>query len=81
MRVAGFVMLMCGLALSGDAFAHSHYGPAARPCYQGEMAYKPGGYCYTSCAPSRACQLEVCLGDGEWMTVGACKARDCGRLC
>jgi hypothetical protein len=83
MRVAGLVLLAGGLALGGDALAHGigHHEPPLKFCDQGGTAYKPGDYCYTSCDPRRACDIEVCMRDGSWMTMYGCKARDCRRLC
>jgi hypothetical protein len=84
MRFVGIGLLICGLVLSGDALANSrasHSGPTKFCFRDSGAAYKPGDYCYTSCAPASACYVEVCFGDGTWMTVFACKQRDCRKLC
>ena len=84
MRIVGLVLLTCGLAFaSGDALAHwrMHGGPPMKYCYQGGTAYKPSDYCYTSCDPRRACDIEVCMRDGSWMTMYGCKVCDCRHLC
>ena len=83
MRVVGVFLLACGLAFGGDAVAYARgiYGPPLKSCYQGGTAYKPGDYCYTSCDPRRACDIESCMRDGSWMTIYGCKVRDCSRLC
>ncbi|MGD1016923.1 MAG: hypothetical protein ABR863_10865 [Roseiarcus sp.] len=83
MRVAGLVLLACGLALGGDALAHGtgNGGPPPKYCHQGGTAYKRSDYCYTSCDPRRACDIEVCTSEGAWLTMYGCKVRDCRRLC
>ena len=84
MRVVGVVLVICGLAFaSGDALAHWRGlgGPPMKFCYRDGTAYKPSDYCYTSCDPRRACDIEVCMRDGSWMTMYGCKVRDCRHLC
>lgn len=83
MRAVGLAVLICALALSGDAFAKMGQvrGGEDKECYQSGVAYKQGDYCYTSCAPTAACELEACIARGEWMDVGPCKQRDCRKVC
>ena len=86
MRFVGIGLLICGLVLSGDALAGSksnnHHSPPMKLCYRDNgTAYKPGDYCYTSCAPATACDVEMCFADGNWMKVFACKQRDCRKVC
>ncbi|THD49407.1 MAG: hypothetical protein E7774_01270 [Bradyrhizobium sp.] len=79
----GLAAMICLVVLSGEAFAHQrtpHNSPP-KVCYLHDVAYKPSDYCYTSCAPTKACEIELCLSTGEWMEVGACKQRDCKRVC
>jgi len=83
-RLVGIGLLICGLILSGAAVAHdrAHHGQPIKICTRDNVvAYKPGDYCYTSCAPATACDVEMCFGDGTWMKVFACKQRDCRKLC
>ena len=64
-RFVGIGLLICGLVLSGDALASSRdasFGPPIKLCYRDNgVAYKPGDYCYTSCAPATACDVEMCF--------------------
>ena len=83
-RFVGIGLLICGLVLSGDALANNrtrHSGPIKLCTRDNGVAYKPGDYCYTSCAPATACYVEVCFSDGTWMRVFACKAPDCRKVC
>jgi hypothetical protein len=83
MRAAGLALLVFALALGGEAFAHSwpdHSSPT-KFCYRAGTAFKPGDFCYTSCEPTAACELEMCDFDGAFLMVGACKTRDCRKLC
>ena len=83
-RIVGIGLLICGLVLSGDALAssRSRHGPPMKFCTrENGVAYKPGDYCYTSCAPATACDVEMCFADGSWMKVFACKQRDCRKVC
>jgi hypothetical protein len=83
MRAVGLAVLVCALAFGGDAFAgfkHNQW-PQSKACIQGGVSYKQSDYCYTSCAPTAACELEVCMSTGEWMEVGPCKVRDCRKVC
>jgi hypothetical protein len=49
------------------------------------ISYPISSYCYTSCAPTAACELLVCFTGGteggEWVDAGACKVRDCRKVC
>jgi hypothetical protein len=84
MRIVGIGLLICGLVLNGDALAgdRAHHSGPIKLCYRDNgVAYRPGDYCYTSCAPTTACDVEVCFSDGTWMKVFACKQRDCNKLC
>ncbi len=84
MRAVGVGMLVLALAVGGSAVAHdrTHHGPPTNLCYRVDgTAYKPGDYCYTSCAPATACEVEMCFADGTWMKLFACKQRDCRKLC
>ncbi len=84
MRFVGIGLLVLGLVASGAAVAsvHAHHSPPAKQCYRSDgTAYKPGDYCYTSCAPATACDVEMCFADGSWMKVFACKQRDCRKVC
>jgi len=83
MRFVGIGLLICGLVLSGGAAAgfRLHHSPMNFCHTDNGTAYKPGDYCYTSCAPATACYVDVCFSDGTWMTVFACKARDCRKVC
>jgi len=84
MRLVGIGLLVLGLVASAAAAAHdrTHHGPPMKFCYSPNgTAYKPGDYCYTSCAPATACYVEMCFADGEWMKTFACKQRDCRKLC
>ena len=61
---------------------HSHHSAPIKYCYTPNgTAYKPGDYCYTSCAPTAACQVQMCFADGQWMEVFPCKQRDCRKVC
>ena len=57
MRAVGLAVLICALALSGEAFARMGQvrGGEDKECYQSGVAYKQGDYCYTDCAPTAAC--------------------------
>jgi hypothetical protein len=83
MRAAGLGLLVLALAFGGEAFADSrpYHSSPVKLCYRGGTAYKPGDFCYTTCAPAAACQLEVCISNGQWMEFSSCKARDCRRVC
>jgi hypothetical protein len=84
MRFVGIGLLICGLVLSGGALANNsaHRSGPVKLCYSDNgTAYKPGDYCYTSCAPAAACDVDMCFSDGTWMTVFACKQRDCRKVC
>ena len=87
MRWMGIGMLVFAFALADGAGANardynSHHSGPIKSCYTPSgTAYKPGDYCYTSCAPAAACQVEMCFADGEWMDVFPCKQRDCRKLC
>jgi len=88
-RVFGFGLLIVGLVLGGAAAVQArtiHSGvDQPRPCTLNGVSYPVGSYCYTSCAPTAACDLMVCftggLQGGEWINVGACKVRDCRNVC
>ena len=83
-RIVGIGLLICGLVLSGDALASSRnrHGPPMKFCTrENGVAYKPGDYCYTSCAPATACYVDMCFADGSWTKVFACKQRDCRKVC
>jgi hypothetical protein len=84
-RFVGIGLLICGLVLSGEAFASNpshHHSLPIKFCYRDNgTPYKPGDYCYTSCAPATACYVEMCFNDGSWMKVFACKQRDCRKVC
>ena len=90
MRFVGIGLLVFGFVLSGGAAVdarhyHSHPDPAGKPCERNGVSYSVGDYCYTSCAPNAACEVLVCFtGDfsgGAWADIGACKARDCRKVC
>ena len=85
MRFVGIGLLICGLAFSGDALASNpshHHSLPIKFCYRDNgTAYKPGDYCYTSCAPATACYVDMCFADGSWTKVFACKQRDCRKVC
>ena len=84
MRFVGIGLLICGLVLSGGALAGfrvASFADQASATRDNGTAYKPGDYCYTSCAPATACYVEVCFSDGSWMKVFACKQRDCRKVC
>jgi hypothetical protein len=88
MRFVGVGLLVLGLLLSGASIASarsSHSGPPLKPCDFKGVSYPVGSYCYTSCAPSAACEVLVCFtGDvtsGVWAHIGACKVRDCSKTC
>ena len=85
-RFVGVALLVFGLVLSGGAAVDArHSGPQLKPCERNGVSYPIGDYCYTSCAPNAACEVLVCFtGDvisGEWANLGACKARDCRKVC
>lgn len=84
MRVVGLGLLALALVAIGGPVAdasnrwtHNH----ANTCERNGVVYYPPSYCYTSCTPSRACEVDVCFSDGEWMSVGPCKVLDCRHLC
>jgi hypothetical protein len=84
MRFVGIGLLICGFVLSGDALAGDrvHHSGPIKLCYRDNgVAYKPGDYCYTSCAPATACYVDMCFSDGSWTKVFACKTRDCSKVC
>jgi hypothetical protein len=83
MRAVGFAVLagLAALALGGDALAGFRHGPPEKQCYMSGAAYRQGDYCYTSCAPTAACELEACIANGQWMEVGPCRQRDCHKVC
>ena len=83
MRALGFAMLagLAALALGGDALAGSRHGPAPKECYLRGTAYRQGDYCYTSCEPTAACELEACIANGQWMEIAPCRQRDCRKVC
>ena len=89
MRVFGIVLLVFGLVVGGGAASVSartiHSGLHPRPCTLNGISYPVSSYCYTSCAPTAACEMLVCftggLQGGEWVDVGACKVRDCRNVC
>jgi hypothetical protein len=88
MRVLGVGLLVFGFVLGGDAAVDArHYrsNPQPRPCELNGISYPVSSYCYTSCAPNAACEVLACFtggaAGGEWVNIGACKARDCRRVC
>ena len=86
MRWMGIGMLVFAFAAAGgvgaDAHDFTHRSAPMKFCYSPSgTAYKPGDYCYTSCAPTAACQVQMCFADGEWMDVFPCKQRDCRKVC
>ncbi len=77
-RLVGTTLLACSLFFGGDAFArwrHDHEGPR-HPCFRGLVAYTPGAYCV-----SRHGVVEVCMGDGSWMSLGPCLGTECRSTC
>ena len=87
-RFVGVGLLVLGLILSGAATVSarsSHSGPPLKPCEFNGISYPVGSSCYTSCAPNAACEVLVCFtGDvtsGVWANLGACKVRDCRKVC
>jgi len=83
MRWIGVGLLICGLAASGAAEARRGFGHTTiNTCYTDKgVAYKPGDWCYSNCAPAGACYLEVCYSDGSLIKVFPCKQRDCRKQC
>ena len=83
MRLMGIGLVIFGLVLSGAAAAHGvyHSGPIKFCHSENGTEFKPGDYCYTSCAPKAACYLEVCYSDGSLLKVFPCMQRDCRKLC
>jgi hypothetical protein len=90
MRFVGIGLLVFGLVLSGGTAAdarryHSHSDSESKPCERNGVSYPVGDYCNTSCAPNAACEVLVCFsGDvtgGAWADIGACKVRDCRKVC
>jgi hypothetical protein len=87
-RFLGFGLLVFGLVLGGGTAVdarHYHSGPPPKPCMRNGISYPISSYCYTSCAPTAACELLVCFTGGteggEWVDAGACKIRDCRKVC
>jgi len=88
MRFVGVGLLVFGLVLGGDATVearHSHNQVPTRPCELNGISYPVSSYCYTSCAPNAACEVLACFtggaAGGEWVNLGACKVRDCRKVC
>ena len=90
MRVVTVGLLALGLAAAGSTAVeaghnwhntHNMHNNQIKTCERNGIVYKPLSYCYTSCTPNRACELDVCFSDGEWMSVGPCKQLDCRKVC
>jgi hypothetical protein len=90
MRLVGIGLLVFGLVVGGGTAveaghnwhnAHNLHNNQIKTCERNGIVYKPLSYCYTSCAPTRACEVDVCFSDGEWMSVGSCKQLDCRKVC
>lgn len=88
MRVVGIGLLALALMVGGGAAAIAkphHGGPPLRPCTLNGVSYPVSSYCYTSCDPKARCDLMVCFtggtAGGEWVNAGACKQRDCRKVC
>ena len=67
MRFFGVGLLVFGFVLGGDAAvdaSHYHSNPQPRPCERNGISYPVSSYCYTSCAPSAACEVLVCFTGG-----------------
>jgi len=88
MRFVGTWLLVGGLVMAGGAAASAKSGwgnPHPKPCEYNGVVYSVGDYCYTSCNPKAACELLVCFTGGTeggaWAHLGACKQRDCRKVC
>jgi len=84
MRLVGIGLLVFGLVVGGSTAVeagHNWRNNQIKTCERNGIVYKPLSYCYTSCAPTRACEVDVCFSDGEWMSVGRCKVLDCRHVC
>jgi len=86
-RLVGIGLLVFGLVVGGSTAVEAGHNwrnmhnNQIKTCERNGIVYKPLSYCYTSCTPNRACELDVCFSDGEWMSVGACKVLDCRHVC
>ena len=77
-RLVGIALLASSLCCGGDASAGSwkhRHGPE-RSCPRDGVFYSPGDYCV-----SRHGIVEVCMGDGSWMSLGACLGMECRAAC
>jgi hypothetical protein len=75
----GIVLLACAPSFSGDSLARTSHGNQSSPvysCYWEGTRYGPGGYCV-----SNRGMVEVCLSDGDWISVGACRGDVCRVAC
>ncbi len=88
MRFVGVGLLVFGLVLGGDAAVDArtrHASSPPRPCQLNGISYPVSSYCYTSGAPTAACEGLACFtggaAGGEWVNLGACKLRDCRKVC
>ena len=75
----GIVLLACAASFSGDAQArvsHSGHTSPVYLCYWEGTSYRPGGYCV-----SNRGIVEVCMSDGDWISIGPCRGDECRMAC
>jgi hypothetical protein len=80
MKRMAAVFLAFALVFAGDASGRSSHRNQTSPIHQclrdGAVYYAPGAYCVSARGA-----VEVCLSDGGWMSIGACKGEACRKTC